>query len=78
MRGGLAWLNHQCRRRYRAMFAECTDDQRRALLDAIAWPEVAPPDLSQGVAFVNSFRDLTASGFWSSKMVLAGTSINCH
>ena len=24
--------------------------------------------LSQGVAFFNSFRDLTASGFWSSKM----------
>ena len=24
--------------------------------------------MSQGVAFFNSFRDLTASGFWSSKM----------
>ena len=42
----------------------------RALLDAIAWPERAKdnPALSQGVAFFSSFRDLTASGFWSSKM----------
>ena len=24
--------------------------------------------MSQGVAFFNRFRDLTASGFWSSKM----------
>ena len=40
------------------------------MLDAIAWPERAKdnPALSQGVAFFSSFRDLTASGFWSSKM----------
>src|SRR5260221_223846 len=28
----------------------------------------ARPELGPGVAFFNSFRDLTASGFWSSKM----------
>ena len=28
----------------------------------------AKTTMSQGVAFFNSFRDLTASGFWSSKM----------
>ena len=27
--------------------------------------------LSQAVAFFNSFRDLTASGFWSTKMGVA-------
>ena len=68
MRGGLAWLDHQCRKRFSKSFVDCDDAQRRALLDEIAWPETAPPEMSQGVAFFNSFRDLTASGFWSSKM----------
>jgi hypothetical protein len=38
------------------------------VLDDIAWPQKAPPALSHGVSFFNSFRDLTASGFWSSRM----------
>lgn len=68
MRGGLAWLDAECRRRFGQTFLECADAQRRALLDDIAWPERAPAELSQGVAFFNTFRDLTATGFWSSKM----------
>ena len=68
MRGGLAWLDHQCRKRFTKPFVECDDAQRRELLDEIAWPDTARPEMSQGVAFFNSFRDLTASGFWSSKM----------
>ncbi len=38
------------------------------MLDAIAWPQKAAPEMSHGVAFFNSFRDLTASGFWTSRM----------
>ena len=40
----------------------------RAILDDIAWPRRARPETSQGVAFFNRFRDLVASGFWSSEM----------
>ncbi|MGH8721307.1 MAG: gluconate 2-dehydrogenase subunit 3 family protein, partial [Burkholderiales bacterium] len=68
MRGGLAWLDTECRRRFGNTFAAGTDAQRRAVLDDIAWPARAKPEYSHGVAFFNSFRDLTASGFWSSKM----------
>jgi len=45
-----------------------TDAERARVLDDIAWPAKAPPGLSHGVAFFNSFRDLTASGFWTSRM----------
>jgi hypothetical protein len=38
------------------------------VLDDIAWPARARPSMSQGVAFFNRFRDLTASGFFSSRM----------
>jgi hypothetical protein len=66
MRGGLAWLNQESRRRFGRPFALSTDAQRRLILDDIAWPAKAPPSLSQGVAFFNRMRDFTASGFFSS------------
>jgi len=68
VRGGLAWLDHECDDRYGKTFVTAGDSERAALLDAIAWPKRAKGDDVAGVAFFNSFRNLTASGFWSSKM----------
>jgi hypothetical protein len=68
MRGGLAWLDLECQDRHDKTFLDCTADQRTAVLDDIAWPQKAKPELSQGIAFFSSFRDLTAGGFFSSKM----------
>jgi hypothetical protein len=68
VRGGLAWLDAECRARFGASFAQCSDSDRRTVLDDIAWPDRAAPEASQGVAFFNLFRDLVASGFWTSKM----------
>jgi hypothetical protein len=71
MRGGLAWLDGETRERFGAAFISVTGAQRRAVLDDIAWPAKARPEMSHGVAFFNRFRDLTASGFFSSKMGVA-------
>ncbi len=68
MRGGLAWIDVQSRKMFEKPFIECDESQQKALLDKIAYPEIAEPEMSQGVSFFNSFRDLTASGFWSSKV----------
>ena len=68
MRGGLAWLDRECVTRFDKTFVNCTDAERTQVLDAIAWPQTAARELSHGVAFFNSFRDLTASGFWTSRM----------
>ena len=68
MRGGLAWLDNECTERFGKTFVTCADGERTTVLDAIAYPKKAKPEMSQGVAFFNMFRDLTASGFWSSKM----------
>jgi hypothetical protein len=68
MRGGLAWIDFECQNRFDKRFLECSDAERAAVLDDIAWPQRATPERAAGVAFFNSFRDLTASGFWSSKM----------
>jgi gluconate 2-dehydrogenase gamma chain len=71
MRGGLAWLDAESGRQLGKPFVEAADPQRRSLLDDIAWPGRARPDLIHGVTFFNRFRDLTASGFWSSKIGVA-------
>jgi hypothetical protein len=68
MRGGLAWLDRETQRRHDLSFTAASDAQRRALLDDIAWPARAASGTSHGVAFFNRFRDLTAAGFWTSKM----------
>ncbi|PYO95102.1 MAG: transcriptional initiation protein Tat [Gemmatimonadetes bacterium] len=68
MRGGLAWLDNECIERFGKSFVTCSDGERTTVLDEIAYPKKAKPEMSQGVAFFNMFRDLTASGFWSSKM----------
>ena len=68
IRGGLAWLDAESRRRSGKRFVEAADAERRAILDDIAWPAKARPEMSHGVAFFNRFRDLVASGFFSSAM----------
>ena len=68
MRGGLGWLDFECVERFGTNFVKSTDGQRKQVLDDIAWPRKAAKDKSQGVAFFNRFRDLTASGFFSSEM----------
>lgn len=68
MRGGLGWLDFESHRRFGANFTAASDPQRRSLLDDIAWPARAKPEMSHGVAFFNRFRDLTAAGFFSSQM----------
>ena len=81
MRGGLAWINSVSERRFGHGFAEATESERTAILDEIAYSKDEQEDeaemreprdlrvmVKHGPSFFNSFRDLTASGFWSSKM----------
>ena len=68
VRGGLAWLERDSVRRSGKGFVESSADERKALLDDIAWPEKARPEMEAGAAFFTLFRDLVASGFWSSKI----------
>jgi gluconate 2-dehydrogenase gamma chain len=71
MRGGLAWLDDQTQHRFGKTFVACVESERMAVIEDVAWPKKAKPDMSQGVAFFNMFRDLTASGFYSSKIGIA-------
>jgi hypothetical protein len=68
IQGGLAWLDNECQHRFSKIFVTATDTQRRQVLDDIAWPKKARPEMHHGVLFFSHFRDLTASGFYSTQM----------
>lgn len=68
IRGGLAWLDQEALQRFGREFTDIADADRRAIVDDIAWPRRARPEFSHGVVFFNRFRDLTASGFFSSRI----------
>jgi hypothetical protein len=68
MRGGLAWLDQESRNRFDKDFAACNQAERHAVLDDISWADRAPDSMAHGVRFFATIRDLTASGFWTSKM----------
>jgi hypothetical protein len=71
MRGGLALLDRLSMARIGKAFVNGADAQRRQLLDEIAYTSNPDPGLSHAIAFFSSFRDLTASGFWTTKMGIA-------
>ena len=68
VRGGLAWVDAESHRRFQAGFIDLQAAQQTAILDDIAFPDRARPEMSHGVAFFNRFRDLVGSGFFSSKV----------
>jgi hypothetical protein len=68
MRGGLRWLDMQCLKRYEKAFKDCTQQQQMEMVNEIAWPAKAKPEMKQGVAFFNLMRNLTATGFYTSEI----------
>lgn len=68
MRGGLRWLDMQCLNNYKNSFAECNKQQQLEMVDKIAYPKKAKPEMKPGVAFFNLMRNLTATGFYTSEI----------
>ena len=68
MRGGLRWLDMQCFKRYNNSFTDCNSQQQLEMVDAIAYPKKAKPEMEPGVAFFNLMRNLTATGFYTSEI----------
>ncbi len=73
MRGGLGLIDRLCLDRFDRGFVACADAERTRVLDDIGFAgnALARPELSQAVAFFNSLRDLTATGFWTSRIGIA-------
>ena len=68
--GGLMWLDTHCIDQYGKVFMECTPEQKKEILDLIAYRKNAKKDhsLSQGVAFFAFLREMTCDGYYTSKI----------
>lgn len=66
LRGGLRWLDLQCLNRYEKAFKDCSKEQQIEMVDMIAYPKKAKPEMQPGVVFFNRMRDLIVTGFYTS------------
>jgi gluconate 2-dehydrogenase gamma chain len=68
--GGLMWLDNFSADRYQRTFLECTPEQRKEVLDLIAFRKnaVTDPTLSQGLAFFVELRKMACDGFYTAKI----------
>jgi gluconate 2-dehydrogenase gamma chain len=71
--GGLMWLDTHCIDQHGKTYMECTTEQRKEILDLIAFRKNAKKDhsLSQGVAFFAFLRKMTCDGYYTSKIGIA-------
>ncbi len=68
MRGGIRWLDNTCVKRYGKQFVQLTKAQQIEMVDQIAYPKLAKPDMTQGASFFSMMRNLTATGFYTSQI----------
>jgi len=71
--GGMMWLDNFCVDRYGKVYLECVPEQRKEVLDLIAYRKNAKenPGLTSGLAFFAIVRNMTCDGFYTSKIGIA-------
>ncbi len=62
---GLAWIDAEARRRFQKDFADLDESQSSAICDDICHAPDAKPEFAAAAKFFSQFRDLTASGFYT-------------
>jgi hypothetical protein len=70
IRGGLMWLDHRSGELYGKQFTTCSEVQQKALLDEIAYPADAAPEVAQGMQFFIRMRNLVLTGYYTTRMGL--------
>jgi gluconate 2-dehydrogenase gamma chain len=68
MRGGLKWLDLHSYKKHAKAFTECSSKEQIGIVDEIAYPQKAAPELAQGVSFFNKIRDLVTTGFYTAEI----------
>ncbi len=66
--GGLMWLDHESNKMGGKNFVDISGDDQKKILDRIAYPAKAAAEDNPWVPFFTEIRELTISGFFSSKM----------
>ena len=64
--GGLGWLDEEMRHRHKVDFLTAKDDQRKELLDLIAFRKNVTPEIAPGVKFFSWARRMTVDAYYTS------------
>lgn len=62
---GVSWLDGESKKRFKKVFAELSDEQKRQICDEICFDQKAKASLIKAARFFARFRDLTAAGFFT-------------
>lgn len=70
MQGGIMWLNGESVKRFTKPFVEVSNEQQIAIIDDIAYPDPdkKTPQFEAGRAFFTRMRNLTLTGYYTTKM----------
>ena len=68
IRGGLIWLDQYAYKKHLKYFIDLAPNQQIDIVDEIAYPELAKPDVKNGVTFFNALRDLVVTAFYTSEI----------
>ncbi len=68
MRGGIMWLDNFARKSYGTEFISCSTTEQLSICDQIAYPLEAHTDVKQGAEFFTRMRNLTLTGYYTTKM----------
>jgi len=67
LRGGLSWLNLESNKRFGRPFVRLTAAEKAQVCDDICYAPNAKPEFRAGALFFDQVRDLTASGFYTTR-----------
>lgn len=68
IRGGLMWLDSYSNKLYNKKVVTCSEKEQFYICDQIAYPEKTIPELKQGEKFFTIMRNLTLTGYFTSKI----------
>jgi len=72
IRGGLMWLESESNKRFNKEFIACSNVEQIQIVDDIAYPDEdnKKPDMAPGIKFFNLMRNLTLTGYYTTRMGL--------
>jgi len=68
IRGGIAWINNEARKRFEKSFGGITEAQRLEIVEDIAHPDKVAEGMNQGAKFFDRIRGLVLTGYYTTKM----------
>jgi hypothetical protein len=70
LRGGLMWLDSFSNKSFGKEFIALSNEDQLKICDQIAYPKKTAPELKQGEKFFSQMRNLTLTGYYTTRMGL--------